>query len=136
MSCKSAFGYLISNDEVKYATCQWDGYPEHMIPELKKYWNTSSEAMELINNKEMEELNEGVAIIYNDVDDDHLEKYIITLEEFKNLEDVEYFYLFEDDKWLVLDKHTSTEFEDIDNVILESNEFIEVYNKIITENRK
>lgn len=48
MSTPSRISLRLPNTKKKSIYCHWDGYPDHQLPILNKYYNTVKKAKELI----------------------------------------------------------------------------------------
>lgn len=48
MSTNSRISIKFPNERKKSIYCHWDGYPDHQLPILNKYYNTEKKARELI----------------------------------------------------------------------------------------
>ena len=49
MGTHSRIRMVLPSGEAKSIYCHWDGYPEHHLPILNKYYNTDEKVRELLN---------------------------------------------------------------------------------------
>jgi hypothetical protein len=56
MATRSAIGYLQPSGSVRAVYCHWDGYPEHQLPILEEFYNSTTKVKALIKPGSMSSL--------------------------------------------------------------------------------
>lgn len=122
MSTRSRIGYTMKNNKIRSIYCHYDGYPEGVGKTLLQYYNSWSKIKPLIDLGDISSL--GLTIgKKHDFDNEKLRNKMTTFygrdrgekgtkarvdsssESYVNINkdwDIEYFYLYENDEWLVL----------------------------------
>lgn len=124
MSTRSVIGvYDNDTNSVKLVYCHSDGYPDHMVPALKRYTDKETVMNEIINIGGFRFLDEefGPERPYGRNDGDEPVPAITrTLHNFihqKNLYDADFRYLFMNGKWMCFDFDPANYDEDDEYVI-------------------
>ena len=101
MSTRSVIGlYDDTTGNVAYVYCHFDGYPEHMVPALKRYADKETVFNEIISLGGFSSLDEnyGPKDVY-----DHRQTEVLSLYDFIHKEDIcwsDYRYLFIEGQWM------------------------------------
>lgn len=101
MSTRSVIGvYDETTDKVTYVYCHFDGYPEHMVPSLRRYIDKESVLNEIISLGGFRSIDEknGPEDVYGTKKAGELSLY-----DYIHKEDIcwsDYRYLFMNDKWM------------------------------------
>lgn len=104
---------------IKSIYCHFDGYPEHHMPILTKYYNTLEKAEALVELGDLSVLAESIECPENHSFNNQIEKYCVAYgrdrgeknTQYKNLickEEIkkeEYNYLFINNEWIVFKKN-------------------------------
>lgn len=102
MSTRCRIGIKNADNSVSSIYCHHDGYVEGVGKTLDKYWNNKDEIIELIASGDISYLEEDLdkTGFYNDGSSPKLSD---TITEYLELDPVwiEYYYLYEDNKWFV-----------------------------------
>jgi hypothetical protein len=128
MATRSAIGYVTESGTIMAAYCHWDGYLSHNGQILNSHYTDENKIVELILGGEMSSLGSEIGVKHpfdkydlsdeekakfenmttyygrdrGEIDTDH--KVFKSIEEFVEYYDgigVEYFYLYNEGKWLV-----------------------------------
>ena len=131
MSTRSFIGRINPDNSVTVIYCHWDGYPEHQLPILYHYYSNEETLNSLLELGDISVLNEKVnppegkrhsfnvpcpevVLAYhrdrgdpwNDCKPTNYPSLKDLLFDNKDtLFDIEYFYIFDGDKWLAYDRH-------------------------------
>lgn len=122
MSTRSVIGvYDETTDKVTYVYCHFDGYPEHMVPSLKRYIDKESILNEIISLGGFSSIDEenGPEDVYEDRKADELSLY-----DYIHKEDIcwaDYRYLFIKGKWVCFGFNPA-DYEDDDEYIIKLKE--------------
>lgn len=106
MGTSSFIGIKRDDDTIIGVYCNFDGYPNHMVPVLTKFYNTEKKIMKLIEYGNMSFLGETIKECdFYQRSDPELEKAVIYINEKELNEGWEYNYryVFIKDKWYYSD---------------------------------
>jgi hypothetical protein len=114
MATRSLIG-LKNGETVKYVYCHFDGYPSNngVGTKLARYWNLKK-TQELMDRGDLRSLGDDFAScqFFNDIEDEKSGHKIVGLGDYAESQflkenwDIEYFYLFDNGKWMYKDTRT------------------------------
>lgn len=108
MSTRCLIGLQLDDKNIKYIYCHHDGYPEHTFKILNEYYNTKEKIEELFDLGDLSFLDttlEKCIAYYRDMKEDwnNTRPFIIPIEYYyenlNNKSDIQYLYLFNNNKW-------------------------------------
>lgn len=112
MSTHSMIGRVTVDGTVRAIYCHFDGYPQHHIPRLVKYWNDDAKVRTLIGKGDLETLDSTCEVLDPVVSARrYASRAFFMLEGFHTGAD--YLYLWDGTGWLVCDRGQS-EFRAVD----------------------
>lgn len=106
MATRSAIGMRTHDNRIKAVYCHWDGYLEGVGATLLASYKDVFKVNQLLDKGNISSLESTIKAteFYNDTQPGFDDDYVIfnTYEDlFEYFEDCEYFYVFENDQWIV-----------------------------------
>lgn len=106
MATRSAIGMRTHDNRIKAVYCHWDGYLEGVGATLLNSYKDVFKVNQLLDKGNISSLESTIkaTVFYKDSQPGFDDDYVIvnTYEDlFEYFEDCEYFYVFENDQWIV-----------------------------------